>query len=155
MVYLTRRVTFNAAHKLAHPAWTQARNEEVFGRCAYANWHGHNYELFVTVRGVPDADTGFVMDAKALKDLVAAEVTEQLDHRNLNLDVPWLSGVRTTSENIARAIWGRLAPKLTGCTLYRVRLVETENIFVDYYGDAEPARDPTAGEAAADPHPAP
>lgn len=135
MVYLTRRITFNAAHKLALPEWSDERNEEVFGKCANVNWHGHNYVLFVTVAGEPDVETGFVMNAKTLKDLVDREVTDQLDHRNLNLDVGWMRGVLPTSENIARAIWGRLAPHIEApVALYRVRLVETENIFVDYYG---------------------
>ena len=139
MVYLTRRVTFNAAHKLSVPEWSGERNREVFGRCANVNWHGHNYVLLVTVRAEPHAETGFVMNAKDLKDIVEAEVTEQLDHRNINLDVPWMRGIQPTSENIARAVWGRLAPKLADrAELYRVRLVETENIFVDYYGGGEP-----------------
>jgi len=135
MVHLTRRVTFNAAHKLYVEEWTPERNREVFGKCANANWHGHNYQLFVTVKGDPDPMTGFVMDAKVLGDLIKSEVSEVLDHSNLNLDVPWLSGKQPTSENIAIAIWGRLSPKLTSCKLHRVRLVETENISVDYYGE--------------------
>ena len=135
MVYLTRRVTFNAAHKLALPEWSDERNEAVFGKCANVNWHGHNYVLLVTVAGEPDPETGFVMNAKTLKDLVDREVTDQLDHRNLNLDVPWMRGVLPTSENIARAIWERLEPHIEGAArLVRVRLVETENIFVDYFG---------------------
>ena len=147
MVYLTRRVTFNAAHKLYVEAWDEERNAATFGKCANANWHGHNYQLFVTVAGEPDAVTGFVMDAKVLSGLIKTEVTEQLDHRNLNLDVPWLQGSIPTSENIARGIWGRLSPKLAThaaehnptLSLYRVRLTETENIFVDYYGGGAPA----------------
>lgn len=134
MVHLTRRLTFNAAHKLYVPEWSDERNEAVFGKCANANWHGHNYVLYVTVAGVPDPDTGFVMNAKDLSDIAKREVVDQLDHRNLNLDVEWLKGVQPTSENIAIAIWGRLSPKLTSCRLHRVRLMETENIFVDYFG---------------------
>lgn len=134
MVSLTRRVTFNAAHKLSVAEWSDERNRATFGKCANVNWHGHNYELFVTVRGEPDPLTGFVTDAKRLGDLVKAEIVESLDHANLNLDVPWMQGVQPTSENIAIRIWERLAPHVTDCTLYRVRLVETENIYVDYYG---------------------
>ena len=136
MVYLTRRVTFNAAHKLYVESWTPERNREVFGKCANANWHGHNYQLFVTVRGEPDPDTGFVMDAKRLSDLIRTEVTEHLDHRNLNLDVPWLRDRQPTSEHIAIGVWERLAPHIAEATLHRVRLWETENIYVDYFGDA-------------------
>ncbi len=135
MVYLTRRLTFNAAHRLAVAEWTDAKNEEVFGKCANANWHGHNYELFVTVKGEPDPTTGYVMDAKRLQVLAKAEITDVLDHRNLNLDVPWFEGMQPTTENIAKQIWARLSPKLKGCTLHRIRLVETENIYVDYYGN--------------------
>ena len=141
MVYLTRRITFNAAHKLSVAEWPDERNREVFGRCANVNWHGHNYVLFVTVRAEPHPETGFVMNAKDLARIVEDEVSEQLDHRNLNLDVPWLGGIQPTSENIARAIWGQLATKLAPhAELYRVRLVETENIFVDYYGGGAPLR---------------
>lgn len=137
MVYLTRRITFNAAHKLHVPEWSDERNREVFGKCANPNWHGHNYVLFVTVSGEPDPVTGYVINAKALDALVDREVTDHLDHRNVNLDVDWLRGVQPSSENLARAIWDRLAPKLhPPATLHRVRLVETENIFVDYYGGA-------------------
>ncbi len=143
MVQLTRRVTFNAAHKLYVEAWTPEQNRASFGKCANANWHGHNYVLFVTVVGTPHPLTGFVIDAKRLGDLIREEVIDQLDHSNLNLDIPWLSGAQPTSENIAIAIWKRLSPKLDtyaaehnpGSRLYRVRLVETENIYVDYYGD--------------------
>ena len=135
MVHLTRRVTFNAAHKLAVADWSPERNTETFGKCSNPNWHGHNYTLLVTVKGEPHPVTGFVMDAKQLKDLIEAEVVDHLDHRNLNLDVDWMRGVQPTTENIAVAIWGRLAPKLVGCQLHRVRLVETENIFADYYGE--------------------
>ena len=142
MVHLTRRVTFNAAHKLYNDAWSPERNAATFGKCANANWHGHNYQLFVTVTGEPHPDTGFVMDAKRLADLIKEHVTEHLDHRNLNLDVPWLRGKMVTSENVAVGIWGQLSPKLTAhaaehnptLRLHSVRLTETENIFVEYFG---------------------
>jgi 6-pyruvoyltetrahydropterin/6-carboxytetrahydropterin synthase len=135
MVYLTRRVTFNAAHKLYVDQWTAEQNREAFGKCANANWHGHNYQLFVTVKGQPDPVTGFVMDAKKLGELIKEEVSEVLDHSNLNLDIPWLSGKQPTSENLAVAIWSRLSPKLDTCQLHCIRLVETENISVEYYGE--------------------
>lgn len=143
MVHLTRRVTFNAAHKLYVEAWSETANRAAFGKCANANWHGHNYELFVTVSGQPHPLTGFVIDAKALGQLLKREIVDDLDHANLNLDVPWLSGRQPTSENVVIAIWQRLSPKLDvyvveqglHAKLHRIRLVETENIFVDYYGE--------------------
>lgn len=135
-VYLTRRVTFNAAHKLWVAEWSDEKNYAVFGKCANKNWHGHNYELFVTVSGAPDPMTGFVMDAKELKSIIKREVTETLDHSNLNLDVPFLSKkIQPTTENLAIAIWKQLEPHIKGCKLHCIKLVETENIFVEYYGE--------------------
>ena len=143
MVELTRRVTFNAAHKLYVEAWTPEQNREAFGKCSNVNWHGHNYELFITVKGHPHPVTGFVTDAKLLGDFLKREIVDQLDHSNLNLDIDWMHGLQPTSENLAIAIWRRLSPKLNeyleatnpGCRLYKLRIVETENISVDYYGD--------------------
>lgn len=139
MHYLTRRETFNAAHKLAVADWPEDRNREVFGKCANRNWHGHNYDLRVTVCGHPDPVTGFVMDAKVLSTIVKERVVDVLDHSNLNLDVDWFrDGRQPTTENLTSAIWERLADAVgaTGSTLYRVRLYETENIYADYYGPA-------------------
>ncbi|MFM7595226.1 MAG: 6-carboxytetrahydropterin synthase, partial [Flavobacteriales bacterium] len=104
-VYITRRETFNAAHKLWQPTWSDEKNNEVFGRCANKNWHGHNFVLFVTVCGDPDPDTGFVMNLKGLSSIIKKEVTEKLDHKNLNLDVPFLEGIMASTENIVIAIW--------------------------------------------------
>lgn len=137
-VYLTRRERFNAAHKLWVADWSPERNQEVFGKCANANWHGHNYELFVTVKGQPDPVTGFVMDAKQLSTLVRKEVTKHLDHSNLNLDVAWVpKGMQATTENMCLLIWDRLAPHIeaTGAQLHRIRLHETENIFAEVYDE--------------------
>ena len=139
MFYLTRRKTFNAAHRLHNPAWTAERNAAVFGKCNNANWHGHNYVLYVTVAGQPDPGTGFVMDAKVLSDLVEERVVGELDHRNLNLDVEWLARDRQpTTENIVAAIWQRLEPAVAAAggaaRLHCVRLYETENIYAEYYG---------------------
>ena len=138
MHYLTRRETFNAAHKLAVADWDDERNRSVFGKCANKNWHGHNYDLRVTVSGTPDPMTGFVMDAKVLSDLIRKHVTNVLDHSNLNLDVNWFEGIQPTTENLTLKIWEHLAPQIAaaGSTLYRVRLYETENIYADYYGPA-------------------
>ncbi|MBM3442854.1 MAG: 6-carboxytetrahydropterin synthase [Bacteroidetes bacterium] len=136
MVYLTRIEHFNAAHKLYNPAWTQERNEEVFGRCANANWHGHNFELHVTVKGQPDPETGFIFDAKKLSRLVHEHVIDLLDHRNLNLDVAFLQGRICSIENLVTAIWQELAPRLPpGVHLYRLKLVETPHIHVEFFGE--------------------
>ncbi|PPK84318.1 6-pyruvoyltetrahydropterin/6-carboxytetrahydropterin synthase [Neolewinella xylanilytica] len=138
MHYVTRRETFNAAHKLALPTWSDERNREVFGKCANANWHGHNYDLRVTVSGSPDPVTGFVMDAKVLSQIIKRTVVDVLDHSNLNLDVDWFRDRLPTTENLTTAIWERLVDEVSaaGSALYRVRLYETENIYADYYGPA-------------------
>ena len=99
-VYITRKARFNAAHKLWNPNWSDEKNHEVFGKCANENWHGHNYELHVTVKGVPNPDTGFCMDLKTLSDLIKQYVEEPLDHRNINLDVEWMQGKMASTENL-------------------------------------------------------
>ena len=137
MVYVTRRETFNAAHKLHVAEWPDDKNRSVFGKCSNKNWHGHNYVLFVTVVGTPDPVTGFVMDAKQLSNIIRAEVTDDLDHSNMNLDVQWFpKGLQPTSENIAIKIWERVETQVNelGAKLYCVRLHETENIYAEYYG---------------------
>lgn len=135
MVYLTRVEHFNAAHKLYNPAWSREQNEAVFGLCANENWHGHNYEIHVTVKGRPNADTGFIMDVKTLSQLIKEHVLDQLDHHNLNIDVPWLAGKMCSTEVLAEAIWQRLQPQLHGCQLHQIRLYETPRIYVDYFGE--------------------
>lgn len=136
MVYLTRRMRFNAAHKLWVDHWSEEKNFATFGKCANKNWHGHNYELYVTVKGRPDPDTGFVVDAKALRNVIEQEVIDDLDHSNLNLDVPWLQGIgQATTENVVVQIWRRLEHKIPAGTLHCVKLCETENIFATYYGE--------------------
>lgn len=138
MVYITRVERFNAAHKLWVDAWTEAENLERFGKCANPNWHGHNYHLHVTVKGEPDPVTGFVVNAKELSVIIKEEVTDHIDHRNINLDVPFFpKTLQPTSENVVKIIWQRLeAPvKALGGTLHRITLWETENIYVEYYGE--------------------
>ena len=135
MVYLTRRSYFNAAHKLHNPNWTDEKNREVFGACANENWHGHNYHLYVTVKGTPNPDTGFVINAKELSDIIKRVVISKVDHRNLNLDVDFMQGMMPSTENFAKAIWKRLQPYLKGCELYCIKLVETENLYVEYFGE--------------------
>lgn len=135
MVYLTRREHFNAAHKLLNPKWSEEKNNEVFGKCANKNWHGHNFELFVTVKGNPNIDTGFIMNAKELSDIIKREVCDKLDHKNLNIDVDFMQGKMTSTENLALEIWRILTQHIKGCELHCVKLYETENIFVEYYGE--------------------
>ena len=136
MVYLTRIEHFNAAHKLYNPRWSKEQNEEFFGVCANENWHGHNFDLHVTIKGMPDPDTGFLMDAKKLSKLIDEKILEQLDHKNLNLDVPFLKDIMCTSENLAMAIWQQLEPHLPGnVQLHAIKLYETPRIYVEYFGD--------------------
>ncbi|MEO6611808.1 MAG: 6-carboxytetrahydropterin synthase [Chitinophagaceae bacterium] len=136
MVYLTRSEHFNAAHKLYNPAWDYEKNESVFGKCANENWHGHNYELLVTVKGKPSPDTGFVFDVKKLSDLIKEHITEKIDHRNLNVDVEFMKGQICSTENLAVAIWKELAPQLPpGILLHCIKLYETPRIYVEYFGE--------------------
>jgi 6-pyruvoyltetrahydropterin/6-carboxytetrahydropterin synthase len=135
-VRVTRRLHFAAAHRLGRSDWSQERNAAVFGLCSNPNWHGHNYELDVTVAGEIDPDTGFVLDLKELKRLVEDRVITEVDHRNLNLDVPWLEGLNPTTENLVVAIWHRLSPLLPpGVELVRLVLWETPRNYVEYSGD--------------------
>jgi len=134
MVYLTRREHFNGAHRLYNPKWTEEKNAEVFGKCANKNWHGHNFDVFVTVRGNPSPDTGFIMNAHELSRIIKDEVVTRLDHKNFNVDVPELQGILPSTENIVMQIWKWLLPHITECELYSVKLVETENIYVEYFG---------------------
>jgi len=136
MVYLTRIEHFNAAHKLFNHAWSIEQNEAVFGKCANENWHGHNYELYVTVKGMPNKDTGFLFDVKKLSDIIKEHVLEVLDHKNLNLDVPFLRGAMCSTENLAIGIWQQLLPHLPkDVLLHCIKLYETPRIYVEYYGD--------------------
>ena len=134
--YLTRKEHFNAAHKLFNPTWSKEKNEEVFGKCANENWHGHNFELFVTVKGEVNTDMGFVMDAKQLSKIIKDRVIEVLDHKNLNLDVPFMAGKLCSIENLTLEIWQQLSPYLPqGVALHCIKLVETPRIFVEYFGE--------------------
>lgn len=134
-VRVTRRLHFSAAHRLAREEWSPAENRRVFGLCANPNWHGHNYELDVTVEGEIDPETGYVLDLKALTGLVDEHVVQDVDHRNLNLDVEWLEGVIPTTENLVVAIWERLEPRLpAGVELARLVLWETPRNRVEYTG---------------------
>ena len=138
IVHITRRERFSAAHKLARPDWSPEKNLEVFGKCANPNWHGHNYDLWVTVKGEPDPETSFVTDLSRLGDLVKEHVVRHVDHKNLDLDVPFMQGRYSSTENLAVAIWEQLEGPITrelGVILHCVKLQETENNHVEYYGE--------------------
>lgn len=139
MVYLTRIERFNAAHKLWVSDWSEEKNLAIFGKCSNKNWHGHNYTLFVTVRGVPDKVTGFVIDAKHLSSLIKKHAIDKLDHSNLNLDVDFIpQTILPTTENVIVCIWNELVKiiEVNGATLHGLKLVETENIYAEYFGEA-------------------
>ena len=136
MVYLTRIEKFNAAHKLYVSSWDEEKNKEVFGKCANKNWHGHNYKLEVTVKGQPDPVTGFLIDAKKLSKIIKEFVTDKLDHMNLNLDVQFIpKNIQPTTENLVVLIWNELAPQLQECELHKLKLIETDTIYAEYYGE--------------------
>jgi len=139
MIYISREEHFNAAHKLYNPKWSKEKNLEVFGPCANENWHGHNFNLIVTVKGTPDPDTGFVVDLKKLSLLIQHEVTDKLDHKNLNLDVPFMEGKMASTENLVMEIWKILVSKLPeiapDARLHCVKLYETPRNSVEYYGE--------------------
>lgn len=135
MVYITRIEHFNAAHKLFNPSWSKEQNEEVFGKCANENWHGHNFELHVTIAGWPHPDTGFVYDVKKLSTIIHEHVIEKLDHKNLNLDVDFMAGKLCSIENLVMGIWKQLAPHMPeGVQLHKLKLYETPRIFVEFMG---------------------
>lgn len=135
-VKVIRRERFNAAHRLFNPNWSDEKNEQIFGKCANKNWHGHNYNLFVTVEGPVNKDTGYVIDLKVLSDIIKNRIVDKMDHKNLNLEVDFMKDTITTAENIAIKIYEELESdiKATGNHLYSVKLYETENNYVEYYG---------------------
>lgn len=139
-IYITRRETFNAAHRLRREDWSDAQNDIVFGKCSNKNWHGHNFELFVTVKGRPSEETGFVMNLKELGTIIKAEVIEKIDHKNINLDVDFMKGIMSSTENLAIGIWNEIDGliKEKGSELVKIKLIETENNFVEYFGGKEP-----------------
>lgn len=134
MVYITRKEHFNAAHKLYCEQWNEDENNAFFGKCANANWHGHNYDLWVTVKGIPNPDSGFIINSQLLSKLINQVIIDKIDHRNLNLDVD-LGGIQPSTENMAIWIWNQLVPHITEGQLHCVKLQETENIYVEYFGE--------------------
>ena len=135
MIYLTRKEHFNAAHRLYNPEWSDEQNEAVFGKCANKNYHGHNYNLFVTIKGEPDSKTGIIVNLKDLSRLIQSVITNKLDHKNLNIEVDFLNGIMPSTENLAKAIFAELRPHIKGCELHSVRVFETENNFAEYFGN--------------------
>lgn len=138
-IYISRKEHFNAAHKLFNPDWSRERNVEVFGPCANDNWHGHNFDLIVTVKGEPDPETGFVVDMKRLSVLIREKVVDQLDHKNINLDVDFMKGKMASCENLVVEIWRILDRNLPSITsrgkLHSIRLYETPRNYVEYFGE--------------------
>ena len=136
MVYITRRERFSAAHMLKREEWSDEKNLEVFGKCSNPNWHGHNYELFVTVKGDVSDETGFVANLSEIGRIIKGKVLSVVDHKNLNVDVPFMKGKLSSTENLAIGIWDQIQPDIEklGCILHCVKLQETENNYVEYYG---------------------
>ena len=139
MIYVSRKEHFNAAHKLYNPNWSRERNEQVFGPCANENWHGHNFDMIVTVAGVPDPETGFVVDLKKLSTLIRTEIIDKVDHKNLNLDVDFMKGKLASCEILVMEMWKILEPAIQTITsngrLYSIKLYETPRNFVEYFGE--------------------
>ncbi|KPL16623.1 MAG: 6-pyruvoyl tetrahydrobiopterin synthase [Bacteroides sp. SM23_62] len=137
MIYLTRRERFNAAHRVYREEWSDKKNQDVFGMCSNPKWHGHNYVLFVTIRGEVQPELGYVVDLKVLSRIIRERIIDKLDHKNINLEVDFMHGKMASTEQIAIAIWEELEPHIQalGVDLYRIRLEETENNFVEYFGN--------------------
>lgn len=140
IIYVSRQEHFNAAHKLYNPNWSEEKNNEVFGPCANANWHGHNFDLIVTVKGEPDPDTGFVIDLKKLSILIREKITDKVDHKNLNLDVDFMIGKMASTEVLAMEFWKILEPHISHISngrgkLHSIKLYETPRNFVEYFGE--------------------
>lgn len=137
MIYVTRRERFSAAHRMFRQDWSDEKNREVFGKCSNPNWHGHNYILWVTISGEQSDDHGFVMNINVLKKIIREKVIEKIDHKNINLDVDFMNGMIASTENIAIAIWRELKPAIEkeGALLHCIKIEETENNFIEYYGE--------------------
>ena len=137
MVYITRREHFNAAHRLFRPDYSDEKNKDIFGKCSNPNWHGHNYTLWVTVKGELNPETGFVADLRSLSELVRERILDKLDHKNINLEVDFMNGKLASTENIAIGIWNELETHINclNAKLYCVKLCETENNYVEYFGE--------------------
>jgi 6-pyruvoyltetrahydropterin/6-carboxytetrahydropterin synthase len=136
MIYLTRRERFCAAHRMFRKEWSDEENQRIFGKCSNPNWHGHNYTMWVTIKGEPSEEYGFVMNINILKQIILDNVINKIDHKNINLEVDFMKGKLATTESLAVAIWNELNPFIvkTGATLHCVKIEETENNSIEYYG---------------------
>lgn len=136
MIYITRRERFSAAHRMFRQEWSDEKNFQVFGKCSNPNWHGHDYVLYLTIKGEPSEETGFFMNISDLKDIIREKVVERLDHRNINTEVGFMKGKVATTENLAIAIWDELKPAIeeAGAELHSIKIQETENNTIEYYG---------------------
>jgi len=136
MIYITRKESFSAAHKLSRPDWTEAKNNEVFGKCSNPNWHGHNYTLWVTVKGDVNPETGFVVNLSEVSEIIKKYILEKVDHRNLNSDVDFMQGKLSSTEVLAIEFWKQIVNPINslGCELHSVKIQETEKNFVEYFG---------------------
>lgn len=137
LVFLTRRERFNAAHRMFRSDWNDEKNNEVYGKCSNPNWHGHNYTLFVTVKGELNLETGYVVNLKTLSQIINQHVIDKVDHKNINIEVDFMKGRFPSSEGLAIAIWEVLNPhiKQLGISLHCIKIEETENNFVEYFGN--------------------
>ena len=136
MIYLTRREKFSAAHRMYKKEWSDSKNQEVFGDCSNPNWHGHNYILFVTVKGNINSVTGYLVNLKTLGSIIRENVIQKIDHKNMNMEVDFMNGKVASSENLAVSIWEVLDPKvkMLGVELHKIKIEETENNFIEYFG---------------------
>jgi 6-pyruvoyltetrahydropterin/6-carboxytetrahydropterin synthase len=139
MIYITRRERFSAAHRMYREEWSDEENQKVFGKCSNPNWHGHDYVLYVTVKGEISGESGFFMNINRLKQIIADKITNKVDHKNLNLEVSFFKGKIATTENLAVAIWNELKPAVEqeGTVLHCIKICETENNTVEYYGEED------------------
>jgi len=137
MILITRREQFSAAHRLFRDNWDDEKNMEAFGKCSNPNWHGHNYVLFVTVKGEINPETGFVVNIKKLSTIIKDTVISKLDHKNINIDVDFMHGKLASTENLAIGIWDQLEPSISaiGIELHCIKIMETENNYIEYYGN--------------------
>ena len=136
MIYITRKESFSAAHKLSRPDWSDEKNNEVFGKCSNPNWHGHNYTLWVTVKGEVNPETGFVVNLSEVSDIIKKHILEKVDHKNLNSDVDFMKGKLSSTETLAIECWNQIVTPINslGCKLHSVKIQETDKNFVEYFG---------------------
>lgn len=136
MLYLTRRERFSAAHRMYNPRWSNEKNLEIYGKCSNPNWHGHEYTLFVTIKGNINPETGYVINLKTLSALIKKKVIDKLDHKNINIEVDFMKNKVASTENLTKTIWEQLKPDISklGVELHCIKIQETENNYIEYYG---------------------